>query len=67
MERLYNVFPIINLNVSISILIDLAASFAYHMFPSDVPGRKRKAAYAARKGFEAILSLAINLKYPTTL
>merc|ERR1719189_1956610 len=30
-------------------------------------GRRRQAAKAARKGFEAILSLAINLKYPTTL
>jgi len=30
-------------------------------------GRKREAADVARKGFEAILSLAMNLKYPTTL
>ena len=40
--------------------------FEFTQFTTLTPGRRQKAASAARMGFEAILSLAINLKYPTT-
>ena len=61
MERLCDILVFF---ISVFVYLYFCIFVFVYICATHTPGRRRQAAKAARKGFEAILSLAMNLKYP---